>query len=179
MQLQVDAGQRAGPINYDQVVVKQALRYTYQLAMAYLGAIVLGLFAMVADEYLLGIQPLRMTVVQTAIYVTFGALFLVFAAGVEGRKRWGMVGALTLASMSALYFGIAVLFDLLLLPNSLPHLVMSVIFLALVTAVGVRCGQGIGVLSRAAARSAGGFEAIVPAAQVPNPVPPSDRNIAA
>jgi hypothetical protein len=179
MQGQVVTGQGAAPVDYDQLILNQALRYTYELAMVYLGAVLLGLLAMVADEFLLGIQPLRMTIPQTGIYVTFVVLFLVFAGGLSGGKRWAFVGALTAASLSALYFGIASLFDLLLLPNSLPHLILSGIFLTLITAVGVRCGQGIGVLSRAAARNAPAFEAIVPTAQVHNPTPHSDRNIAA
>src|SRR6476660_6142807 len=141
---QVFAGQGVGPVDYDQRIQKEALRYTYELAMVYLGAVLLGLLEMVANEFLLGIRPLRMTITQTGIYVTFVVLFLVFAGGLRGGKRWAFVGALTAASLSALYFGIASLFDLLLLPFSLPHLILSGIFLTLITAVGVRCGQGIG-----------------------------------
>ena len=163
----------------ERLVLHQAVRFTYELGFAYLAAVLLGVVAIAVKSvpWLFGEEALQLTIPQAVVYVPFGALCFVFGSGTAAGRRWGPVGTLVLTSLSALHFAAGALLDLLLLPYSLSHLILCYIFLTLVVGSFVRCAQGVGVLSRIAARNAGGFAVVLPAV-LPQP-PHDDRGVAA
>jgi hypothetical protein len=164
----------------ERLVLQQAVRFIYELGFTYLAAVLLGLVAIAVKSvpWLFGEEALQLTIPQVVVYVPFGALCFVFGSGTAAGRRWGPVATLVLTSLAALRFAAGALLDLLLLPYSLSHLILCYIFLTLVVGSFVRCAQGVGVLSRIAARNAGGFAVVLPAVHVPQP-PHDDRGVAA